>query len=286
MGIGQVIKRKRHEINLTQKELADKLNVTSQAVSRWEKDEVEPSIDTIKEMSRIFNCSVDDLFEFDLEKEEVIEDDFSEDAEKVLGVCEKCNKLITESSDLNNVSIPHYFYTGKHTHTEYEKIVLCNSCNKKRLEGIEKEKEIQRKMHLTKCKNLRMHSFIWSSLILLLFAGLAFIAFSNNNSFLGVLSIILGIVGFTFASSMILFNNCVPEMWMGITSWSLKLPGIILSLNLKGIFALIFIKIFLGIISFIVPIVITIFITIITMIISIFVYPFALIKNIKGEEFI
>lgn len=36
MNIGDVIKRRRQKTNMTQAELAEKLNVTPQAVSRWE----------------------------------------------------------------------------------------------------------------------------------------------------------------------------------------------------------------------------------------------------------
>ena len=41
MGIGSKIKEYRTKCSLTQKELAEKLFVTYQAVSRWEKDEAE-----------------------------------------------------------------------------------------------------------------------------------------------------------------------------------------------------------------------------------------------------
>ena len=40
--VGSFIKDKRNEKNLTQKELAEVLNVTPQAVSKWEKGETLP----------------------------------------------------------------------------------------------------------------------------------------------------------------------------------------------------------------------------------------------------
>ena len=49
--IGEKIKSLRLENSLTQKELAEKLYVTAQAVSRWENNEVEPSISTIAEIA-------------------------------------------------------------------------------------------------------------------------------------------------------------------------------------------------------------------------------------------
>ena len=59
--LSQNIKILRMQKGLTQKELADLLHVTSQAVSRWEKGDVEPSIDTINNMAKIFEVSTDEI---------------------------------------------------------------------------------------------------------------------------------------------------------------------------------------------------------------------------------
>ncbi len=48
--------RKNH--NLTQKEMAEKLFVTRQAVSRWERGETKPNIDTLRLISRVFDISI------------------------------------------------------------------------------------------------------------------------------------------------------------------------------------------------------------------------------------
>ena len=51
--------RKQH--NLTQDEMAHRLLVTRQAVSRWETGETIPSVDTLKLISKEFNISVNTL---------------------------------------------------------------------------------------------------------------------------------------------------------------------------------------------------------------------------------
>ena len=58
---GKLIKEIRKKNNLTQKELADRYNVTYQAVSKWENGKNMPDISLIKEISRDFNVSMDDL---------------------------------------------------------------------------------------------------------------------------------------------------------------------------------------------------------------------------------
>ena len=46
---------------MTQQQLAEKLIVTPQAVSRWEKGETEPDADTLIKIAEIFNISLDEL---------------------------------------------------------------------------------------------------------------------------------------------------------------------------------------------------------------------------------
>ena len=60
---GKLIKEIRKKNNLTQKNLADKYNVTYQAVSKWENDKNMPDVSLIKEISKDFNVSMDDLLE-------------------------------------------------------------------------------------------------------------------------------------------------------------------------------------------------------------------------------
>ncbi len=61
--ISKLIKEIRKNNNLTQKELAEKYNVTYQAVSKWENGKNLPDMMLIKQMSKDFNISLDDLFE-------------------------------------------------------------------------------------------------------------------------------------------------------------------------------------------------------------------------------
>lgn len=46
---------------LTQEELAGKLSVTRQAVSRWETGETTPNVETLKQLSSMFNVSINTL---------------------------------------------------------------------------------------------------------------------------------------------------------------------------------------------------------------------------------
>lgn len=55
------IKRLRETHNLTQEELAKKVTVSRTAVSKWETGKGYPSLDTLKEISLLFDISIDEL---------------------------------------------------------------------------------------------------------------------------------------------------------------------------------------------------------------------------------
>ena len=61
--IGKYIREIRKKNNLTQNELAEKLGVTYQAVSKWENGKNIPDISLLKEMSKIFDVNIDELLE-------------------------------------------------------------------------------------------------------------------------------------------------------------------------------------------------------------------------------
>ena len=67
--IGDKIKNKRKELNLTQEYLAKELNISRQAVSKWEKGLSEPSMDNLVKLSRIFGVDIN-YFKKDKKDEE------------------------------------------------------------------------------------------------------------------------------------------------------------------------------------------------------------------------
>jgi len=80
--MGQIIRRLRKERNLTQEELAQQLNVTFQAISRWENETGMPDISQIVPLSNVFGVTTDVLFGKDgMDGEEAIES-FIKDTEK------------------------------------------------------------------------------------------------------------------------------------------------------------------------------------------------------------
>ena len=61
MGFSEKLQKIRKDNNITQEGLADKLNVSRQAVSKWESGSAYPDTEKLIQISKIFNISLDDL---------------------------------------------------------------------------------------------------------------------------------------------------------------------------------------------------------------------------------
>ena len=59
--IGNNIKSNRKKLGITQEQLAEKINVTRQAVSNWENGKTEPDVETLTKIAQIFDTSIDEL---------------------------------------------------------------------------------------------------------------------------------------------------------------------------------------------------------------------------------
>lgn len=68
MSIGRKISELRHDKELTQRELAAKLDIAQATISQWEKGSYEPSACAIRQLSLFFDVSADYLLD--------LEDDF------------------------------------------------------------------------------------------------------------------------------------------------------------------------------------------------------------------
>jgi len=69
MNIGDRIKHLRKEMNFTQQDLADKLYVSRAAISKWETGKGYPNIESLQDISSLFQISINDL----LSNEELIQ---------------------------------------------------------------------------------------------------------------------------------------------------------------------------------------------------------------------
>ena len=67
MTLGKTLKQLRKETFLSQEQLAAKLNITAQAVSKWENEESYPDILFLPKIAAIFGIKIDELFDYNQE---------------------------------------------------------------------------------------------------------------------------------------------------------------------------------------------------------------------------
>lgn len=66
MQIGNKILELRKQNNLSQEQLAEKMKVARQTISKWELGETSPDLEQSRQLSQIFNVSLDDLTNNDI----------------------------------------------------------------------------------------------------------------------------------------------------------------------------------------------------------------------------
>lgn len=89
----------RKEKGYSQEELADKLNVARQTISKWENGTTTPDFDNLIELSKLFEISIDEFVGNDFKKENLIE----ESNDKNLIVDENIEKIKNKKRKLKKV---------------------------------------------------------------------------------------------------------------------------------------------------------------------------------------
>lgn len=282
--IGESIKKLRTENKMTQKELADKLYVTAQAVSRWENGEVEPSVTTVAEIAKIFNVSTDYILgvesaEKDSEKAESTENIqyiYKEPPKPVLAVCEICNKPIYESNQIVRES-RNIYSMRKLSGTENH--VYCKSCHD--------EREKRKHEALVDAGIARRKRAFWVgglAAVALIIIGIVVLAYGYTMP--GIYTMIGAIPAFTLVSCLFLQNNFVGDVVGSIFMWGfVKFPGLIFTLDIDGCMWFIAMKIIFWILGALLAVAAGALAIAIGAALSIFVYPFAIHKNFSDPAY-
>lgn len=73
MSLGANLFNARKKRGLSQEEVAEKLGVSRQTISKWELDETLPDICQSKKLANLYRLSLDELIEFDIDVKEIQE---------------------------------------------------------------------------------------------------------------------------------------------------------------------------------------------------------------------
>lgn len=81
--IGKKLVSLRKQKGLSQEDVANRLNVSRQTISNWENEQVLPTIDKAKELSKLYNVSIDELLDNEINNKEY---KIGSNTEKIAGI--------------------------------------------------------------------------------------------------------------------------------------------------------------------------------------------------------
>ena len=285
MTINEKIVALRKSNNMTQAELGTKLNVTFQAVSKWERGESYPDFETLSKMAKIFGVPIS-YFEDGGEN-------FTEtaatattategiDGSNVIGFCKDCGKLV---------------HSGEESCTT--PVVICKQCalrreNVKRAQENEKilqkqqaeraEKAKQQAV-VDRCKRRRNRGLIASAFIsaalLLLFIIMAVM---EDDAVPYIVLIVMTVAfGYTFFAQLFWDGTVVDIALCG--GKIVGMPDVIFTLDLDGFIFLICVKILFALIKLLIFVITFLFMVFVALIVSPFTFVPQMIKLGRGQE--
>lgn len=264
--IGERIKALRIERKMTQKELASRLFVTAQAVSRWENGEVEPSVSTVAKIAEIFHVSTDVLMGTEAIPHEQTraENEYREAPRVPLAICGLCNHPIYESADIRRYG--------------EDRQIICRKCHDRR-------EQTEHNRAVSDMRRARIFSYIFGGLAALACLIIGLVMLTGGQKWEGIAVAVAAIPIFTLVSCTILDNNIVHDAMDWIRDLALvRWPGLIFDLSLDGIIWLLTVKLAMWIIELLLIFFFGAIALFVGGALSLFVYPYAIVHSVRNPE--
>ena len=288
MTLGQKLAGYRRLAGMTQQQLGDYLNISPQAISKWEKDLSEPALATVRALADLYKVSVDEILDLKSGFPDISALSAAEETENespavaaTIGFCKECGIAVTD----NNVGTT-------------KPVVMCKSCldEKKKREQLAAESERRKseeKVAFQKAKvranrnKIRRHfilSFIFASLAAL--PVLIFMISEMVSDFsIGLIPLTLILTYSVFSFVACLFYDCfIPEIVLDWFDKSIHFPGLIFTFDLDGIIWLIGMKLLFWVIGLLFGIVTALIGIFIGMVCGPFVFPFVMVKERRAYK--
>lgn len=257
MTLGTKLATYRKMAGLTQQQLGERLNLSAQAISKWEKDLSEPDLTTLRTLAELYKVTVDELLDpnstFAISPESLAEPDAQEQQEEgkegavaPLGFCKRCGIIVNEEN----------LGASKPT-------ILCKECaeeqarEEKRIkeEAARRKQEAARAEEYKKQRNRaairkrRTVSFVLAGLAAAVFLALMIVAMISSFSGGLLLFTLIGTYAVFGLVSCLFFDCAVQEVVVDWFDKSIHWPGLIFTFDVDGILWLIGMKLlffFLG----------------------------------------
>lgn len=279
MEYGEKISTLRKSKGMTQAELGNELNVTYQAVSKWERGESYPDFETLSKISKIFGVPItyfeDGIIPDNTEAESAAADaaTAAEPQPVMLGVCTVCGKVIYEGNE-----------------GETSPALVCADCVRKRTEDKKRAAEnayrqakLKEETEKRKAKSMRNKGLIASGIINGILLIFMIIGLALNPVDIGAT------IGGYCIALLFLFPFIAQLFWHGIIvdvclagCKIIGTPGIIFTFDLDGFIFLIVMKILFALLKLFVLLLCMAVCILVAIIISPFSFIPAVIKLSRG----
>lgn len=310
MTLGQKLTFYRKKNGLTQQQLGDQINVTAQAVSKWENDLAEPDLHTLMKLSELYATTLDALVsekeldaadaalykEFDAESiASMVSENIGEQMKEAagphtIGFCTACGISVTE--DNIGTSTPK---------------VLCKACKeeaerlaaeaKKRAEAEENKKraaqaatkkaEEEKKAAVRAKRRTRLiKASVFGGIVAALVLGCAIsAAVEDSDPAVAFIGLVFAIFAFSFIS-MLFFEGPVRDVIFNCATCSVRFPGLIFEWSIDGFLWLIGMKLLFAALGFLIGLTLALLGIFLGLIIAPFVYLWFLphyLQDIKND---
>lgn len=273
MEFGEKIATLRKSKSMTQAELGSELNVTFQAVSKWERGESLPDFATMSKISKLFGVPLeyfDEGGENAVNEAAAADAAVKEDTKPMLGVCKVCGKAVFKGEEF--LTIPS---------------IVCKSCHDREVKEEQRKKaeakenaERKKRFELQQAKRRRNTGLIAggaSACALLIIFAISAGVNKDVAVFFG--GLVVSVFAFTFISQMV---------WDGVVRTVcceggkiIGTPGVIFTLDLDGFIFLIAVKILFAVLKFLVFLLTSVLFVLVAILISPFTFVPSLLSNIR-----
>lgn len=291
MTLGKKLSNYRKLSGMTQQQLGERLNLSAQAISKWENDLAEPDLSTLRALAELYKVSIDELLDLNAG----IDGGRTYDADTVnevlsglkppLGYCKECGVAVNEDNLGGRVPV-----------------LICRSCVSRREREAreakaaaekrekaakeEQAREVRRKQ--ASVRDRRTKSLVVAGIIAgIVLAVMIGVLTSEFSVAMLAVAIALPLFTFTFVSTM--FFDCLTlDIMEKIGPAAIRWPGLIFTFDLDGFLWLIGMKLLFAVIGFVVGVVGSILAFVAAVLVSPFVFIYVMVKLhdsiANGEE--
>ncbi len=276
---GNAIKILRKRNQMTQTTLAERLNISGQAVSKWENNLAQPDFDTILKLTGIFNITLDEFSKLCTVGEgdatpaqaEVAPAEAAPvpaPAPMLIGVCFHCGRSIYEEKAVG-------------THSPRLLCVKCKAAIEKRKQEEEKRRiaEAQRIDAEARAAYQRQVVAFRRSMI---FPGLIIGSATLLLTLIHPIFLLMGALLYLAVVQIRWGDNCIANIFFGTFGRTFAQPGLIIPFSLDGFIWAFCVKIAMAIIWFLIACIVTIAGFLLCMILSPIFFPSSIQKAINA----